>query len=106
MAMNNKLFGLVSLILLMNAYNRKAKSIKTNENNKIISTINFDNCRVTEKLQATNCICEARDLKLIRPLLMTKNTENLVLNEMKASAWERSKNRWRLRTRQPVAEDY
>ena len=47
MAMNNKLFGFVSLILLINAYNRKAKSIKTNENNKIISTINFDNCSVT-----------------------------------------------------------
>ena len=58
--MNNKLFGFVSLILLMNANNRKARSIKTNENNKIISTINFDNCRVTAKLQATNCICEAR----------------------------------------------
>ena len=62
MAMNNKLFGFVSLILLKNANNRKATSIKTNENNKIISTINFDNCRVTEKLQATNCIYEARAL--------------------------------------------
>jgi len=106
MAMNNKLFGLVSLILLMNAYNRKAKSIKTNENNKIISTINFDNCRVTEKLQATNCICEARDLGLVRPLLMTKSTEKFELTEIIASACERSKNRWRFRTRPPVTEDY
>jgi len=37
---------------------------------------------------------------------MIKNTENLVLNEIIASAWERSQNRWRLRTRQPVTEDY
>jgi len=35
---------------------------------------------------------------------MTKSTENLVLNEIKASAWECSQNRWRLRTRQPVTE--
>jgi len=54
--MNNKLFGFVSLILLMNANNRKATRIKTNDNNKIISTINFDNCRVTAKLQATSSI--------------------------------------------------
>ena len=88
----------------MNANNRKATSIKTNKTNKIISTINFDNCRVTEKLQATNCICEARDLGLVRPLLMTKSTEIFVLNEIIASAWERSQNRWRLRNRPPVTE--
>ena len=29
-----------------------------------------------------------------------------VLNEIIASAWERSKNRWRFRTRPPEAEDY
>ena len=52
-----------------------------------------------EKFQPTNCICEARDLGLVRPLLMTKNTEILVLNEIIASAWERSQNRWRFRTR-------
>ena len=46
---------------------------------------------VTLKLQPTNCICEARDLELVRPLLMTKNTEILVLNENIASARERSK---------------
>ena len=39
-----------------------------------------------KKWQPTNCICEARDLGLVRPLLMTKNTENLVLNEITASA--------------------
>jgi len=57
-------------------------------------------------LQPTNCIYAARDLELVRPLLMIKNTENLVLNEIIASAWERSQNRWRFRTRQPVTEDY
>jgi len=36
---------------------------------------------------------------------MTKNTEILVLNANTASAWERSQNRWLLRTRQPVTED-
>ncbi len=50
-------------------------------------------------LRLTNCICAARDLELVRPLLMTKSTEILVLNEIIASAWERSQNRWRLRTR-------
>ena len=65
--MNNKLFGFVSLILLMNANNRKARSIKTNENNKIISTINFDNCRVTEKLQATSGIFAVGALLLCQP---------------------------------------
>jgi len=47
----------------------------------------------------TNCICAARDLALVRPLPMTKSTENLNLNANTASAWERSQNRWRLRTR-------
>jgi hypothetical protein len=51
----------------MNANNRKATSIKTNENNKIISTINFDNCRVTEKLQATTGIAEGQGLLLCPP---------------------------------------
>ena len=66
---------------------------------KIFRTSFFVNEMLSEKLQLTNCICEARDLGLVRPLPMTKNTENLVLNEIKASAWERSQNRWRLRTR-------
>jgi len=39
-------------------------------------------------------------------LLMTKSTKKLILNEIIASAWERSQTRWRLRTRQPVTEDY
>jgi len=37
-------------------------------------------------LQLTNCICEARDLGLVRLLLMTKSTEILVVNENIASA--------------------
>jgi len=65
--MNIKLFGFVILILLMNANNRKAKSIKTNENNKIISTIKFDNCRVTEKLQATFGVGEVWALEFLPP---------------------------------------
>ena len=60
---------------------------------------------VPQELQPTNCICEARDLRLVRPLLMTKNTEIFVVNANTASAWERSQNRWLLRTRQPVTED-
>ncbi len=44
------------------------------------------NCTKFPKLRPTNCICEARDLGLVRPLLMTKSTENLVLNEITASA--------------------
>jgi len=60
---------------------------------------------VTLKLQPTNCICEARDLELVRRLLMTKSTEIYVANENIASAWERSQNRWRLRTRQPITDD-
>jgi len=38
-----------------------------------------------KKWQPMNFICEARDLGLVRRLLMTKNTEILVLNEIKAS---------------------
>ncbi len=50
-------------------------------------------------LRITKCICEARDLELVRPLPMTKSSEILIVNENIASAWERSQNRWRLRTR-------
>jgi len=39
-----------------------------------------------QNLQLTNCICEARDLGLVRPLLMTKSTEIFVVNENIASA--------------------
>ena len=39
-----------------------------------------------EILRLTNCICEARDLGLVRLLLMTKSTEILVVNENIASA--------------------
>ena len=45
----------------------------------------------------TKRICAARDLAIVRPLPMTKNTEILLMNEITASAWERSKNRWRFR---------
>jgi len=44
------------------------------------------NRELSNKFRPTNCICEARDLELVRPLLMTKNTEILVLNEITASA--------------------
>jgi len=35
----------------------------------------------------------------VRPLLMTKSTEIFIVNEITASAWERSQIRWRFRTR-------
>jgi len=37
-------------------------------------------------LHTTNCICEARDLGLARPLLMIKNTEIFDVNENIANA--------------------